>query len=275
MPAGVTFAVVGHNEVDRLALALGQAQAAAGPDDVVWFVDSASTDGSADRAAALGAEVVPAPLGKGRAVATALDRCSSEYLVLIDGDMEGSSQNIAAALRDATRAIEADMIIGSFVEPARRRALTPFLYRPLMRALFPECPSNEVEIPLSGMRALRTGVDLGLLPPGYGVESHLNIEYTLGGGVVAAIDLGEYVGPLRGYHNTAPVAEAVADAILDCAVAHGRIGVEGRAPWQEWTRGVIDALATVPAPGSDGHAFLALVADASAHPLPAKSAVPG
>jgi glycosyltransferase involved in cell wall biosynthesis len=75
---GLTFAVVGHNEAERLHVAVQQARAAAGPRDEVWFVDSASTDDSCARAAALGARVVPAPRGKGRALAAALAQCPTE-----------------------------------------------------------------------------------------------------------------------------------------------------------------------------------------------------
>src|SRR5262245_16389662 len=66
-----TFAVVGHNEAATLPTALEQALDAAEPDDHVWFVDSASDDGSADVARARGAAVVVAPLGKGREIGRA------------------------------------------------------------------------------------------------------------------------------------------------------------------------------------------------------------
>ena len=69
-----TFAVVGHNEAPLLATAVRQAMEAVEPGDGVWFVDSESSDDSAAVARSLGAEVVPAPLGKGRAMAAALIR---------------------------------------------------------------------------------------------------------------------------------------------------------------------------------------------------------
>ena len=112
MPGGFTFAVIGHNEADRLHVALGQALEAARPGDSVWFVDSASTDGSAARAAELGAEIVDAPLGKGRAMMIAIERCCTPYVCFVDGDLESSDCNVPAALRDGVVASEADLVVG-------------------------------------------------------------------------------------------------------------------------------------------------------------------
>src|SRR3954447_26004346 len=119
MSAGVTFALMGHRASESVAAGTAKSRKAAGPDDRVWFVDSASTDDSAARAAALGVEVVRAPLGKGRAMAFALARCTTEYIVFIDGDMESSSENVAGQLRAAVDATGAAMVVGSFFEPAR------------------------------------------------------------------------------------------------------------------------------------------------------------
>src|SRR5438552_18435019 len=90
----ITFAVVGHNEGEYLARSIGQAAAAARDGDRLLFVDGQSTDGSADLAASLGAEVVEAPLGKGRAVAAALARCEPPYIRLIDGDIEHPARHV-------------------------------------------------------------------------------------------------------------------------------------------------------------------------------------
>jgi hypothetical protein len=110
-------------------------------------------------------------------------------------------------------------------------------------------------------------------PDGYGIEWHLNIEFAMQGRTTVAIHLGEYVGPLRGYRNTVPVADAVAATILDRAVAHGRIAPDARGAWDAWTARVIAALATVPPSGRDGDEFLARVADAANQPLPNEPAV--
>jgi hypothetical protein len=53
-----TLAVVGRNEAGTLARVIEQAQRAAAPGDRVWFVDSASSDDSAEIARRMGAEVI-------------------------------------------------------------------------------------------------------------------------------------------------------------------------------------------------------------------------
>src|SRR2546423_11114885 len=116
----ITFAVVGHNEADYLARSIGQAAEAARDGDRLLFVDGASTDGSAELALSLGAEVVEAPLGKGSAVAAALARCETAYLCLIDGDIEHSERNIPLTLRDALVDEPAHMILGDFDWRGRR-----------------------------------------------------------------------------------------------------------------------------------------------------------
>ena len=55
-----------------------------------------------------------------------------------------------------------------FHEPIRRRTLTPALYVPLVRCLFPEVETAADLV--SGFRVLRVGFDVGRLPAGYGVE---------------------------------------------------------------------------------------------------------
>lgn len=233
MGEGFTFAVIGHNEAARLHVAIEQALAAAGPGDRVWFVDSASDDDSAQVAATLGAEVVRAPLGKGRAVATALERCRSGYVCFVDGDMEACEVNVPATLRDAVETTDADMVVGAFTEARRRLYVTPTIYNPLVEAFFPEC-LGLVDVPLSGLRAIRSGVDVGTTPSGYGVETHLNLQLPLTARRVANCSLGWFVGPVRGYTNLPAVGRDVGVAILDLAEANGRLQPDARPAWDDW-----------------------------------------
>jgi glycosyltransferase involved in cell wall biosynthesis len=208
----------------------------------VWFVDSGSTDDSVARAAALGADVVRAPRGKGRAIAAALAECTTEYLCFVDGDLEWSERNIPAALRDAACATSADMIVGAFTEARRRLVITPHLYLPLTREFFAEALDAGITVPLSGFRALRASFPCGVLPPGYGVETHLNLVVALDGGKIANCELGEFVGPVRGYANIPEVATDVAAAILDLAEVRGRLPRADRPRWDAWVAPVLAEL---------------------------------
>lgn len=175
-----TFAVVGRNESATLARVVAEAQAAAQPGDRVWFVDSASEDDSVKLARGLGVEVIEAPRGKGRAMAAALERCDRGYICFVDGDLFHWTTNIPATLRAAVIETGADMVVGSY-SYERRRMLTPAVYWPLVDALYPDCGRRCDPRPISGLRAFDATFPLGPLPPGYGIETHLNLAFGVAG----------------------------------------------------------------------------------------------
>jgi len=242
-----TFAVVGHDEAATVRGVLAMALAAARPRrDVVWFVDSGSTDGSARLAASLGVEVVDAPYGKGRAIGAALERCREGRIVLLDADVQEAERNLALVLRDAARVRpEADMIVGQTSERAARG-----VYRRLVEAFFEEMPP--LRIPLSGFRVLDASRDYGSLPPGYGVEAHLNLHVALTGGQVAACELGAQRGPQRGRAHRSRIAADVARALLDLAESHGRLAPGQRPRWEAWVDAFIATADTAPMAGRLG-----------------------
>jgi glucosyl-3-phosphoglycerate synthase len=104
------------NEARTLHRALSDATAAALGADQVRFVNSASTDGSAGLAAAMGVPVIDAPVGKGRAIAAAVHSTETPFLCLLDADILGASRNIPAGIAAALRMSRADMIVGDFTE---------------------------------------------------------------------------------------------------------------------------------------------------------------
>ena len=268
MAGSCTFAAVGHNEADRLHYALGQMFEAAAPGDEVWFVDSASTDDSAERAAALGADVVAAPLGKGGALATALARCRTPFICFVDADTEWCSSNIPAVLRDTIVHTGADMVIGGFTERARRFSVVPGIYVPLRDALFPDVPEVVPERPLSGQRALRVDLDFGRIPPAFGVEAHLNLQLHLAGCEIVDAPLGEYRGPLRGYANLVALGSGVASEILDLAETKGRLCAGERPAWQAWVDNVLEVISAQPGTPAEEPAYLERLRAAAARPLP-------
>lgn len=261
--------MLGHDEAGTLARVLEQALAAAGPGDQVWFVDSASNDDSARIAAALGVEVVGAPLGKGRAIATALERCRGGYLCLADADLVHSSANIPLRLREAAVASDAEMVVGEVdLLPTQRRSVTPAIYHPLVAALFPEAHGLGIDKPLSGFRVLRAETDVGALPPGFGVETHLNVHLATTGRAIARCPLGEYRGRLRGAMHVASIGADVARAILDLAELHGRIDRPARRRWDDWVEAVLAVIRQQPPDGDDDGGFARRLDTAVARPLP-------
>jgi glycosyltransferase involved in cell wall biosynthesis len=262
-----TFAVIGRNEAERLAGMVGLAREAAEPGDRVWFVDSGSDDDSIAVARGLGAEVIEAPAGKGRAMAVAIERCESRYICFLDGDLFRWTVNVPAALRAATAASGADMVIGVYGDD-RRRVIQPYIYWPLVDALFPDYGRQCDPTPLSGLRILNAALVPRPVPAGYGIETYLNLAFAAAGHVIVTEDVGFIRGPLRGYANVPEVSHAVATEILDFAVREGRLDPALRPDWDRWVGEVVDTIGIPPAPGEPGDEHLAAVAAVAARPLP-------
>jgi glucosyl-3-phosphoglycerate synthase len=259
----ITFAIVGHNEAALLGNALEQAHAACRPGDRVWFVDSASTDGSGEVARGLGAEVVRAPLGKGRAVATAAELCETQHICLIDADLAGSTRNVAVTLRDALEQTGADMVVGEFEWPEKPfRPVTTTIWDPLTRALFPEATAAVPLVPLSGFRILDVELARGPLPAGFGLEVHFNIVACLDGRRTATTHIGTYSGPVRANPG---LPSDIAAAILDLAVAHGRLAPDARPRWDEWLEPILTLIAET---SPDDMERRQRLSEAAARPLP-------
>lgn len=113
------------------------------------------------------------------------------------------------------------------------------LYLPLMQTFFPECEDRFGSRPLSGFRALRTGMDLGALPSGFGIEAHLNCQIAIAGASSAIADVGWYRGR---YKRKDSMASEIAFGVLDQAQRSGRLEAQQRPAWNEWVADVADRL---------------------------------
>jgi glucosyl-3-phosphoglycerate synthase len=238
VPEGCAFALVGRDERATLPRLIEAVRAVARPGDEVWFVDSASSDGSAEVAGEHGVEVIEAPEGKGAAVGAALDRWdAARWLCLLDADLIDGAR-AARRLRAAIDNSDAAMIVGERSDPpGRRRLVTPRLYFPLVSALFPEVEEPRRR-PLSGLRALSVRPD-GPLAPGYGIEAHLNVAIALDGGRTEVVDLGDVPDAGRAAAHGLRVGREVASALLDLAIRAGRLSAAARAEWDAWVEGTI------------------------------------
>jgi glucosyl-3-phosphoglycerate synthase len=270
---GITFAVVGRDEADSLALPLRLAFEASREGDEVVFVDSASRDGSADVAAALGASVIRAPAGKGRAMAAAWHRARGDHICFLDADVLSMERNVAVVLRDLVEVADPDLAIADFDEPGRRRAVTPAIYRPLRAALFGDLAGGDAPSPLSGFRAVRTARPMRPLPPGYGAEVHLELEVAVTGGRIVRGHAGRFSGKLREYRNVAAIAADVATAILDAAEAHGRLDRDRRPEWDAWVQPIVDHLRVQPPIDADATAHTAALLELGQRALPPSGCV--
>lgn len=262
-----TFCVLGHNESSTVLYALAMAKRAANAEDTVVFVDSASEDDSATLASDAGYPVVSAPIGKGRAVRSALAAAGTPWVCLVDADIEKADRNIAHTLAERARLDDTDMIVGDFDEPGSGSILsnTWAIYEPLTSALFPEIAGMYGSKPLSGFRALRTGLDLPDIPDDFGVEAYLNVAVPLRARRASTTPIGSYGGPFR-YKPTMGIE--IARPILDTATEMGRLSTRQRPEWDAWVAGVVDVVGTYRGHSAQRDEYLARLRQAVSRPLP-------
>lgn len=265
----ITFAVIGHNEAATLLYMLDQAAAAVGPGDRLWFVDSASDDGSPELAARHGAAVLRAPLGKGRAMAAAVERCETSHICFLDADVVETTRNAPLTLREGLEQSGADMVVAEFAWPAKGvLPLTTTIWRPLAGDLFPDALATAPRFPLSGLRVLDVELARGL-PSGFGVEAHLNLMGALDSRTTATVDVGVLVGPVRLH---ASMYHEVAEAILDLAEARGRLERDMRPSWDAWVSETAAAIGECRSgPGITAERFTEELATLATRPRPPRS----
>ncbi len=122
--------------------------------DRVVVADSGSSDATAERAVAAGAEVVdvrdaaPGPVqGKGDTIRRVLPALDGELLVFVDGDLENVHGGYVTALTaPLLERPEVQLVKGTFERPLNRPGgaafgggrVTELLAKPLLEALYPE-----------------------------------------------------------------------------------------------------------------------------------------
>ncbi|HEV2686519.1 MAG TPA: glucosyl-3-phosphoglycerate synthase, partial [Actinomycetota bacterium] len=211
--------------------------------DELVVLDGGSTDGTASVARDAGATVVdarallpsiPAVRGKGESLWRSLSILSGDIVCWIDADIANFEPHfvtrlIAPLLTDPdTVFVKAfyrrPIAYGDVVLPSGGGRVTELLARPLLNALFPEL--GGIIQPLSGEYAGRRDV-LTQLPffTGYSVEAGLLIDLLelVGLDAMAQVDLGARVHRNRPLDELAPMAYAIARAILRRAEEWGRL----------------------------------------------------
>lgn len=176
----VAIILPAHDEAEALPHVLGEIPRRRPVRIVV--IDNASTDGTAEIAAGLGAEVVHEPRpGYGRACQAGLRHVASDppdVLVVLDSDHSDYPQDLDLLL-EPIRAGEADFVLGSRVERAAPGALPPHvrwgnaLATALIRLLFRHTYRD-----MGPFRAIRwkSLQALRLIDPAYGWNAEMQVK---------------------------------------------------------------------------------------------------
>ncbi len=172
--------VAARNEADRIAETLAALRGAL-PEAALWVADDASTDGTAEAAMTVGAQVVSRgrPHGKGANVSAAAEAALSvepapELVLLCDGDL-GASAAALAPLVGAVERGECDLAVAAF---SRRVGGGFGVALGFARWAIRSRCGLEMSAPISGQRALRTEVLQATLPfaRGYGMEIGMTVD---------------------------------------------------------------------------------------------------
>ncbi|WP_018085104.1 glycosyltransferase family 2 protein [Desulfurispora thermophila] len=172
----VSVLIPAFNEAQFIAETVRAARQIPGVKQVV-VVNDASTDGTAQLAAAAGAQVIDLPVnaGKGNALNAGCRTLQGELVLLLDGDL-GATAVEAARLLTPLQQGQADLSIAVF--PAVAGSGGFGLVKGLARLGIKALAGIEVQAPLSGQRALTRPALQCVLPfaSGYGVEVAMTIK---------------------------------------------------------------------------------------------------
>ena len=147
----VAAVIPAYHEADHVR---GVAERTRAQLDHVAVIDDGSTDATADRARAGGAEVLvhPQNLGKGEAIKTGLRHWLGypeiEFIVLLDADGQHLPEEIGRFLAAATAATEAGLFIGTRMNDLRempfvRRKVNRYMSRRISRLCRQDVPDTQ------------------------------------------------------------------------------------------------------------------------------------
>lgn len=175
----ISVLIPAYNEADRIEATLLALRRIVHPEQIgeVVVVDDGSTDDTAKRAEAAGADVVfrQANAGKGAALRTALDLSTGDVLLLLDADIGDTAEEAARLLRSVTSGA-ADMAIATFPVIPGKGGGVGLVVR-LSRWGIRKLTGQTMAAPLSGQRAICREMlkEVGL-ESGWGVEVALTVS---------------------------------------------------------------------------------------------------
>jgi glucosyl-3-phosphoglycerate synthase len=249
----VTVVLPTREVADTVGAIVERTLALEGLVDQVLVVDAASADGSAEVAAAAGAETVQEAelaaelgpvLGKGDAMWRALLRARGGLVVYLDSDTRDFSAHFVTGLLGPLLCEEGvEFVKGAFRRPFTNGdgssggpgggRVTELAARPLLSAFYPDLAA--LVQPLAGEVAARRSL-LERIPfaTGYAVETTmlLDVRDAVGTGAIAQVDLEQRLNYHQPLSALGPMAYAVLAAVCERLQREGRLQEERLAPFQ-------------------------------------------
>src|SRR5436190_18652011 len=208
------------NEADTIASIVEFASRSALVDEVI-VVDDGSIDGTPELAASAGARVITSTmLGKGTSMEDGMRAARNEWLLYLDGDLQGLAPDLVNRMTFPLVTGEADFVKAKFQRSGGR--VTALTAKPLLRKYFPELAAFDQ--PLSGIMAARRSLlqTLGF-ENDYGVDIGLLIDAARADACLAEVDVGELRHDSHPLSFLEEMATQVARTILRRAACCGRL----------------------------------------------------
>lgn len=208
------------NESATIASVVEFARRSPGVTQVI-VVDDGSIDATAELARTAGAEVITSSqLGKGASMRDGLCHAVEPFVVYLDGDLRGLSEDAIPLLTAPLLRNEADFVKARFSRSGGR--VTTLTARPLLSCFFPEVAC--LDQPLGGIIAVRRDLLERLsFETDYGVDVGLVIDAVTAGARLIEVDIGRLEHDSQPLDALRAMAFQVASVILDRAARHGRL----------------------------------------------------
>lgn len=189
--------------------------------DEVIVVDDGSIDGTPELAASAGARVITSTmLGKGTSMEDGMRAARNEWLLYLDGDLQGLAPDLVDRMTFPLITGEADFVKAKFQRSGGR--VTALTAKPLLRTYFPELATFDQ--PLSGIMAARRSLLQTLrFENDYGVDIGLLIDAARAKARLAEVDVGELRHDSHPLSFLEEMATQVARTILGRAACCGRL----------------------------------------------------
>ena len=160
---------------------------------VIYVLDNASTDRTAEAARTSGATVIfESRKGKGFAVQTLFERVDADYYVIVDGDNTYPADESSVLLREAAEG-GFDMVVGARLERYSGRAFRPLHHfgNRLIRFIINKLFHVRLKDIMSGYRVLSRNFVKGvpLLAAGFEVETEMTLKALYYGYSIREIDV--------------------------------------------------------------------------------------
>lgn len=216
----VSVIIPALNEAETIASVVAFANRSVLVDEVI-VVDDGSIDGTPELAVAAGARVITSVmLGKGSSMEDGMRAAKNEWLLYLDGDLQGLVPDLVERMTLPLITGEADFVKARFQRSGGR--VTSLTAKPLLRTYFPELTGFDQ--PLSGIMAARRSLLQTLrFENDYGVDIGLLIDAARAKARLSEVDVGEIKHDSHPLSFLEDMATQVARTILGRAACCGRL----------------------------------------------------